>query len=160
MRNPCAEGQGDPRRAGVVMATGTGVTQAGDDVLVGASKKYTVVDALHFSFGSTVTAIDLDLNVKDHFGDARDIFTVHEGGTAITDLAAVLDWVDPNPPTNTVRGIMKLGCVALEPTELAADHKIRIIGNDASAAANYTETNSIPLMVTAQYRLIEAEWFE
>jgi len=159
MRNPCAEAGGDPRRSGVVMASGA-VANTGHDVLAGASEKYTIVDALHFSFGSTVTAIDIDLNIKDHFNGARDIFTVHEGGAAITDLAAVLDWVDPNPPANTVRGIMKVGCVALEPTELAADHKVRIVGNDATPAANYTETNTIPLMVTAQYRLVEAEWFE
>ena len=141
------------------MASGA-VANTGHDVLAGASKKYTVVDALHFSFGSDVSAIDIDLNIKDHFGDARDIFTVHESGTAITDLAAVLDWVDPNPPAGTVRGIMKVGCVALEPTELASDHKIRIIGNDATPAANYTSTAAKALMVTAQYRLIEAEWFE
>lgn len=159
MRNPCAEVDGDPRRGGVVVASGA-VANTGHDVLAGASKKYTIVDALHFSFGADVTAIDIDLNVKDHFNDARDIFTVHEGGTAITDLAAVLDWVDPNPPTTVVRGIMKLGCVALEPTELAADHKIRIVGNDATPAANYTSTSAKALMVTAQYRLVEAEWFE
>jgi len=159
MRNPCAEGQGDPRRGGVVMASGA-VADTGHDILAGSSKKYTIVDALHFSFGSDVTAIDIDLNIKDHFGDARDIFTVDEGGTAITDLAAVLDWVDPNPLAGIVRGIMKVGCVALEPTELAADHKIRIVGNDGTPANNYTSTAGKPLMVTAHYRLVEAEAFE
>ena len=159
MRNPCAEVAGDPRRAGQVMASATGVTQAGDIVLAAVTDKYSVVDAIHLSFGTLTTSLDLDLNIVDHFNGARDIFTVEDDGD-ITDITAVLDFVDPNPPTNTVRGIMKVGCVALEPSGLGNANKISIIGNDATAGNNYTDTNSIPLMATVHYRLVEAEWFE
>lgn len=160
MRNPCAEGQGSPLKAGAVMASATGVTTTPTEIVGDASEKYTIIDRLVWSFDVSQSSLDLDLKVIDHFNGTRDIFVAKDDGD-ITDLFAILDWLDPNPPANTVRGTMtQLGCIALEPTELDPTHTVAIVGNDATAGNNYTGTNAIALAVVAHYRLVEAEWFE
>ena len=153
------KGRGVKYVASITIPSATGVTQAGDVVHVGTANFIDIVDRVYFQYPTDVTEWDMDLQVNGimEAGTARTVFTIDSSGAAgPTDLAAVFDWDNPNPPTNFVYGYVELPNTVLD----GASDDIQIVGNDATAGNNYTSTGAVAIQVTVVYRQIAKSEYE
>jgi hypothetical protein len=152
------KGRGVKYVASVTIPSATGVTQAGDVIHVGSAGFIDIVDRIYFQYPTDVSAWDMDLQVNGimEAGSARTVFTIDEAGaTGPTDLAAVFDWDNPNPPTNKVYGYVELPNLVLD----GASDDVQIVGNDATAGNNYTSAGAVAITVSVVYRrLTKAEY--
>lgn len=147
------KGRGVKYVASITIPSATGVTTAGDVVHVGTADYIDIVDRIYFQYPNDVTAWDMDLQVNGimEAGAARTVFTIDEAGaTGPTDLAAVFDWDNPNPPTGFIYGYVELPNLVLD----GASDDVQIVGNDATPANNYTSTGAVAITVTVVYRQI------
>lgn len=153
------KGRGVKYVASKSLASATGVVVAGVAVLTGTADMIDIVDRVYFQYPNDVTKWDMDLQVDGimEAGTVRTVFTIDEAGAAgPTDLAAVFDWDNPNPPTGKIYGYVELPNTVLD----GASDTIKIVGNDATAGNNYTSTGSVALVVTVVYRQIAKSEYE
>ncbi|RLG70881.1 MAG: hypothetical protein DRO11_05485 [Methanobacteriota archaeon] len=79
------------------------------------------------------------------------------GSDGITPIWGFMDYLNPNPATNTVEFWLNksLGSFIMAPT----GDSISIDGRNAAAGDNYTGTNSVALTITVNARLIDDSAF-
>ncbi|RLI54721.1 MAG: hypothetical protein DRP09_12115 [Candidatus Thorarchaeota archaeon] len=141
--------RGDRKTASHSFASGTGVTTSGTAVLTGATDHVYIARRIYFQYPDDVTAWDMSLKIDGirQEGTAYEVFRIDDAGTnGPTDLRAVFDIDIPNPPSGMIYGYVDLSNVAL-----AAGDTITIVGNDATAANNYTSTGATAMQVTVIY---------
>jgi len=153
------KGRGVKYVASATFASATGVSTTAVAVHTGTADYIDIVDRVYFQYPTDVTAWDMDLQVNGLMGagTARTVFTIDEAGaTGPKDLAAVFDWDNPNPPSGFVYGYVELPNAVID----GASDTISIVGNDATAANNYTSTGATAMQVTVVYRRIAKSLYQ
>lgn len=153
------KGRGVKYVASITIPSATGVTDAGDVILTGTADYIDIIDRVYFQYPTDVSAWDMDLQIDGlmEAGTARTIFTIDEAGArGPTDLAAVFDWDNPNPPTSFVYGYVELPNAVLD----GANDTISIFGNDSTAGNNYTSAGAVAITVTVVYRQIAKSLYQ
>ena len=132
----------------------TGVT-----VLAGAADYVRVVHRLIIQYPTDLTAIDIDLKIDgiQQAGTPYDMWTVHNTGV-ITEIKSVVNtYIDPNPPTGYVICYKDF----VNGVPLAEGDTIKILGNDATPANNYTSTGATSSSVIADYEeLVDSVYYQ
>ena len=146
--------RGVRKTASQSIASGSGLTTSTSAVLTGVDDKILIVDRVYFQYPTDVTAWDMSLKVNGivENGSAREVFRIDDAGTnGPTDLRAVFDFDVPNPPSGMVYGYLKLPNAILD----GSSDTIGVVGNDGTAANNYTSTGATAMQVTVAYREID-----
>lgn len=149
-KDPNRRGRGIPNTTGTSIASATGLTTAAPGALLtGVADHIYVVHRITFQYPTDVTAIDMDIKIDGIYqeGTAYDFATVHDTGD-ITEISTVINtWVDPNPPTGYVICYKEFATGI----PLAEGDTISVVGNDATAANNYTSTGATAMSVILDY---------
>jgi len=148
-------GRGTPVGFSKVLASATGVTDAAINIATSTAGSYTVVDSVYISCDSVPTKADFTL---DFVGLKTFALEYDEAGSdGITPIWGFMDYLNPNPATNTVEFWLNksLGSFIMAPT----GDSISIDGRNAAAGDNYTGTNSVALTITVNARLIDDSAF-
>jgi len=151
------KGRGVPKTAGTAIASAGVTTAAPGALLTGVADHIYVVHRITFQYPTDITAIDMDIKIDGIYqeGTAYDYATVDDAGD-ITEISTVINtWVDPNPPTGYVI------CYKEFPTgiPLATGDTISIVGNDGTAANNYTSAGATAMSVILDYEDCDAQTY-
>ena len=147
---------GDPVTFPKLLASTTGVTLASIEIAASTTGYYTVIDKIYISCDSVPTDADFDINVVGY--DKSYTVSFDELGVAgFTPVWSWMDFLDPNPATNTVAWwlIDSVAGLVLAPS----GDSIAIKGRNASAGDNYVGTNAVALTINVHGRLIPVDVF-
>ena len=152
--NPNRAGRGIPKILATSFASATGVTDALTGMLTGIADHVYVVHRITFHYPTDITSSDFGLKIDGIYqeGTPYDFFTIADDGDTTEISTVVNTWVNPNPPTNTVICYKEF----TTGTPLATGDTISLVGNDATAANNYTSTASVAMKVVIDYEDCDA----
>lgn len=131
----------------------------GLDVLTGTAGYIDIVDRVYFQYPNDVTAWDVGLEINGimEAGTPRQVFRIDEAGAeGPTDLAAVFDWDNPNPPTGFIYGYVELPNAVIDGIE----DTVVFLGYDGTDANNYHSTGATSMQVTVVYRQIAKSLYQ
>lgn len=153
------KGRGIPFIDTQTMTEETGVTEDGVTISEYDSDYYKVVDTIWMDYASAFDTADFTININTMAGDAALEFD-EAGADGVPEPKAVFDWVDPNPQSNHVTGIItSLGSCILRTDSDEAD-VINIVGRNAAAGDNYKDdTNAVDLTISVKGRKVDADAF-
>lgn len=152
--DPNRKGRGVVKVQPASFASATGVTDALTGILTGIADHVYVVHRITFHYPTDITSSDFDLRIDGIYqdGTAYDFMVIEDDGDT-TEISTVINtWVNPNPPANTVI------CYKEFPTgiPLATSDTISLVGNDSTAANNYTSTAAVAMKVVIDYEDVDA----
>lgn len=131
----------------------------GIDVLTGTADYIDIVDRVYFQYPTDVSAWDagLEINGIMEAGTPRQVFRIDEAGAnGPTDLAAVFDWDNPNPPSSFVYGYVELPNAVID----GVSDTVTFVGYDSTDGNNYTSAGAVALTVTVVYRQIAKSLYQ
>lgn len=139
-----------------VLASTTGVTDAAIELAASTADYYTIVDSIYFSCDDVPTDGDFTL---DFVGYDKTFAVEYDelGADGFVPLWSWMDFLDPNPATNTVAWWLNksIAGFVMAPT----GDSIKIDGRNAAAGDNYVGTSAIALTINIHGRLIDQDVF-
>ena len=152
---PAREERGVPWSETVVLASGTGVTDAAITIASSVVNYYIVIDQIYMSCGSDYTKANFTLNFV-----GQKEFVMEYDETGVLGIAPPWAWMNilnPNPAANTTEWWITReglgGSFVMEPT----GDSVKIVGRDPMAGENYTSTSGVALTITLIGRKIHAD---